>query len=297
MLSAFGIGLDTVATTVRSALEGSVPGSLTRRGVDTDIRVVLAHSDMRPAIRLGDLVVLSENREPVPLNSVVRIIEKKTSALLVRADRQDAATVLIHHPGEDAARIGNRIQSVCRERSWVSSLSRSVFDEQFSRLCITFGVAVLLLYLVLTAQFESFVTPFILLTTLPLAGCGLLTALAVSGKTINLSSSLGALVLLGIVMNNAIVLFETYRRNRRPPVPPLAAVFKGSIRRFRPILMTMLTTIAALLPVAFDPLQQSNQSGMAAGIIGGLFVSTLLTIIIIPLLYRSATRRERWSEL
>jgi HAE1 family hydrophobic/amphiphilic exporter-1 len=120
-----------------------------------------------------------------------------------------------------------------------------------------------------------------------------LLGLAAAGHSVNLSSIMGLFVLLGIAVNNSILLLETYRRRLRAGVGPTAAVFRGSAERLRPVLMTMLTTVAALLPVAIDPWQRSAQSSMASAVVGGLLVSTLLTLFVIPVLFLRRMRDLR----
>jgi HAE1 family hydrophobic/amphiphilic exporter-1 len=132
------------------------------------------------------------------------------------------------------------------------------------------------------------------MASIPLSFSGVLLALFISGRSINLSSSLGVLVLLGITVNNSIVLFETYKRKIQKTGNVLSTIYRGSSQRLKPILMTMLTTTTALLPIAIDPAGTSTQSGMAAAIIGGLLLSTMLTLFTTPLIF-SAYYRKAYS--
>ena len=165
-----------------------------------------------------------------------------------------------------------------------------------SPLLLTFALVIVLLYLVLGIQFESFVLPFFLLASLPLSFFGIFAALFLAGKSLNADSILGIIVLFGIAVNNTIVLYETYAQRiaRSGMGALLAAVYRGTAERLRPILITMLTTVTALVPLALDPTGTSTQSSMAVAIIGGLFVSTALTLFAGPqMFYRYLGRRRR----
>jgi HAE1 family hydrophobic/amphiphilic exporter-1 len=148
------------------------------------------------------------------------------------------------------------------------------------------------MYFVLGAQFQSFLEPFILFLSLPFAGFGIVIFLSLSGKALDIHASLGILVLIGIAVNNSIVLFDTYKKNRQKGMIPITAVLFGSVRRIKPIMMTMLTTVAALIPLAIDPNNRSNQSGMAVAILGGLIVSTICTAILQPYIFLCYFRKK-----
>jgi len=157
---------------------------------------------------------------------------------------------------------------------------------------VALALVVVLLYLVLGAQFESFLLPALLLTALPLSFSGIILALAMTGKPVSFDSALGIIVLFGIAVNNSIILYETYSARRKAGVAMVAAVYQGTSDRTRPILITMLITVLSLLPIAVDLSHSSAESGMAVAIIGGLFVSTILTLFVLPLLFILYFRRR-----
>ena len=118
-------------------------------------------------------------------------------------------------------------------------------------------------------------------------------ALAVTGKPLSFDSTLGIIVLFGIAVNNSIILYETYSARRRSGVTMVAAVYQGTADRMRPIIITMLITVLSLLPVAIDLSRTSAEAGMAVAIIGGLFVSTILTLFVLPRLFIAYFRGGR----
>jgi HAE1 family hydrophobic/amphiphilic exporter-1 len=179
-----------------------------------------------------------------------------------------------------------------KQHDWVRSAEGSVLAENVASLLAAVGLAFVLLYLVLGAQFESFLLPALLLTALPLSFSGISVALALSGKPISFDSALGIIVLFGIAVNNSIILYETFSTRRKSGVPLMGAIFQGTSDRMRPILITMLITVLSLLPIAIDFSCTSAESGMAVAIIGGLFVSTILTLFVLPLLFSLYFRRK-----
>jgi HAE1 family hydrophobic/amphiphilic exporter-1 len=159
---------------------------------------------------------------------------------------------------------------------------------------IAMGIAIALVYLVMVVSFGSLTTPFVILFTLPLAVIGVMFALLVTGKSLGLPALIGLLMLIGIVVTNAIVLLELVIELRRKGMPIHEALIEGGKTRIRPILMTALATILALIPLAFSGGGAIIASDLAVVVIGGLLTSTLLTLVIVPVIYKLiAGRGER----
>ena len=175
-------------------------------------------------------------------------------------------------------------------------------EETFGGLAVGIVLAILLVYAVMGVQFESLRHPLVIMASLPFGFVGVVATLALTGTTLNMNSFLGAIVLVGIVVNNAIVLVDYINTMRREQGVPLEeAVLESGRRRLRPILMTTLTTVLAMLPLALDFGEGSEiQAPLARVVVGGLLVSTLVTLIVVPSLYylmergrgRSAGRLE-----
>ncbi|MEJ2721866.1 MAG: efflux RND transporter permease subunit, partial [bacterium] len=159
-------------------------------------------------------------------------------------------------------------------------------QTSFASLRFALALAIFLVYLVMAATFESFVHPFIVLFTIPLALVGVIAGLLVTGTTITVIVLIGVIMLVGIVVNNAIVLIDAINRLRRAGVDKLEAVVRAGHIRLRPILMTTLTTILALIPMALSWGEGAElRSPLAITVASGLFLSTLLTLVVIPAVY------------
>jgi HAE1 family hydrophobic/amphiphilic exporter-1 len=157
-------------------------------------------------------------------------------------------------------------------------------------------LAVFLVYLVMASQFESFLHPFVILFTIPLALIGAVFALWITGSTISVVVFIGLILLAGIVVNNAIVLIDLINQMRNRGMQKLEAILEGGRSRLRPILMTTLTTVLGLLPLALGFGEGAEvRSPMAITVIGGLTVSTMLTLIVIPVVYSLLETEKRTS--
>ncbi len=280
-----GLSLADLAETVRNAITGSYPSRMSIEGRDLDVRVRV---DRRQASRPEDLpaiVVSTPGGSEARLSELVRMRSEPSVPALYRRDRADAVIVAVEPAAGLDHGVTAEIGRLERRFEWVRSVEGSVLAENISALLAAFALVIVLLYLVLGAQFESFLLPALLLTALPLSFSGISLALAVSGKPISFDSALGIIVLFGIAVNNSIILYETYSARRKSGVPMVAAVYQGTSDRMRPILITMLITVLSLLPIAIDLSHTSAESGMAVAIIGGLFVSTILTLFVLPRLF------------
>ncbi|MEL6366454.1 MAG: efflux RND transporter permease subunit, partial [Pseudomonadota bacterium] len=160
------------------------------------------------------------------------------------------------------------------------------------------ALAIFLVYLVMASQFESLTHPFVILFTIPLAMVGAVLALWVTGTTVNVVAFIGMIMLAGIVVNNAIVMIDTINQLRNGGMPREAAIFEGARTRLRPILMTTLTTALGLLPMAIGLGQGAEvRTPMAITVIGGLLTSTLLTLIVIPVVYSLLDRKKTEADV
>ena len=158
-------------------------------------------------------------------------------------------------------------------------------------------LAVALVYMILAAQFESFLDPLLIAMVLPIGLAGSLIAIALSGGSVNILSMIGMVALLGIAVNDAIIKMDTIRRLRSQGVDAYEAIITASRLRLRPILMTSATTILAMIPMAIGiGSGEQLQRPLALTIIGGLFLTTVLTLIYTPVMYRVAHRVRRTGE-
>ena len=163
--------------------------------------------------------------------------------------------------------------------------------ESFQRLMFAIALALLLTYMIMAAQFESFLYPFVIMMTVPLALIGVAVALWITGTAVSVISLLGILILAGTVVNNAIVLVDFINGERRNGVDLVEACVQASFIRFRPIVMSTLTTVAGLFPLALGLGEGAEiQAPLAIAIIGGLTTATFFTLCVIPSIYILVTR-------
>jgi HAE1 family hydrophobic/amphiphilic exporter-1 len=163
----------------------------------------------------------------------------------------------------------------------------------FKSLLFALGLAVILVYLVMASQFESLVHPFVILFSIPLAAVGVALALWLTDTRLSVIVFIGLIMLAGIVVNNAIVLLDLINQLRERGMDRIAAIKEGAKLRLRPIMMTTLTTVLGLLPMALGIGQGSEmRTPMAITVIGGLLTSTLLTLLVIPVMYSLLDRRR-----
>jgi HAE1 family hydrophobic/amphiphilic exporter-1 len=160
-------------------------------------------------------------------------------------------------------------------------------------LTLAMGLAIFLVYLVMASQFESFLHPFVIIFTLPLGAIGVVLALLVTGRSLNLVGMIGVVMLAGIVVNNAIVLVDAVNQRRRAGMARTAALVAAGSDRLRPILMTSATTVLGLLPMAVGLGEGAElRAPLAITVIGGLTVATVLTLVVIPVVYTLIDRSE-----
>jgi HAE1 family hydrophobic/amphiphilic exporter-1 len=167
-------------------------------------------------------------------------------------------------------------------------------EEVFEDLAKIFILAIILIYIIMASQFESLLQPLIIMFSLPLAAIGIIFALFVTGTTVSMISMTGVIVLAGIVVNNAIVLIDYVNQLRRRGLSVHDALIQGGMIRMRPIFMTAATTCLALVPLALGLGEGGEMfQPMAITIIGGLLFSTILTLIVIPVVYSVFVREKR----
>jgi multidrug efflux pump subunit AcrB len=286
-----GVTPALVARAAWEGLEGAVATTIASGGREYDVRVILAEADRSGRESLSAMRVKNANGAMVEAGAVVRITTGSSPSVLVRENRQDASTVRIGEGADDPG--AGAAVSRAASMPGITDSARNIFTRHASEIGLILAVAFLLLYLLLGAQFESFVQPLIILIAVPLAATGVLAALFLTGQSLNLSSGLGILVLFGTVVKVSIILFANFRRRIDTGAPFAYAVYTGTSERLRPILISTLATIAGLLPIAVNWNGLSTEDGIAIAVIGGTAVSTALTLYVVPLVTWGYYRRRR----
>jgi multidrug efflux pump subunit AcrB len=278
-----GISAMEIAETLYTILEGQSPGNLEINGRPLEMRVsgALPEHPREAEALLRSLPLSSSNGDPVFLGSLGRITRQEAEAALARLDRSDVVYLeALPSPGGGKA-LSGAMEGISRELPGISRSDQSVFSRYRSSLLVTVALVLILLYMTMGAQFESFRLPLILMMTIPFSLAGAGPALFLLGIPLDSGSVLGLTVLFGLVVNNGIILYETSEEKVRAGLPVVRAVYQGAHERLRPVLITTVTTLFALLPLVISPLGVSQRS-MATAMLGGMIASTLLTLFAIP---------------
>jgi len=298
---ALGVSAQDVAQTLQASLSGQRFGYFILNGKQYDVMGQLTRDFRSRPGDLGNLVVRAADGEVVRLDNLVTMDERSAPPELYRFNRYAAATITgTLARGRTIGEGIEAMQQVAKKtlnEKFSTSLTGAARDfvESSSSLGYVFALALVLIYLVLAAQFESFRDPFTILLTVPLALAGALPALWIFGQTLNIFSQIGLIMLIGLVTKNGILIVEFANQRREAGAPSaLAAVREAATARLRPILMTTLATILGILPIALA-LGAGAESRVSMGIavIGGLAVGGLMTLFVIPAIYTLIARRHR----
>ncbi len=288
------LGLDpfTVAQQVRDKVQGVEATQIHRGDQRVGLRVQLEEPDRASIDAIRDLNVNPQLQPRIPLSAVAVFEEAIGPSEIRRVDQQRAAVVSANLGAFDLGTAGSRIERALKSQGlppdvhWeVAGQSREM-EESLASLQFALGLAVFLVYVIMASTFESLKHPFVILFSVPLATVGTVAGLFVFGHAVSVVVFIGVIVLAGVVVNNAIVLVDTIRRLRMDHELDEAIREAGRLR-VRPILITTATTVLGLLPLAFGVGAGAEMQGpLAVTVIGGLLSSTLLTLLVIPVVYR-----------
>ncbi len=298
-LANYGFTVNQIAFLVRNKVQGEIPTEFNERDRRIDVRVRLEEKDRATVQDLRSLVINPGSTNPMVLSSVAEISLQEGPAEIRRIGPHRVAIITGSIVDKDLQSVVNAIEAEIAELrlptdfySYVGGQS----EEQavaFKSMQFALLLAVFLVYLVMASQFESLVQPFIIMFAIPFAGIGVALALYATHQILNVVVLIGFIVLAGIVVNNAIVLLDLANQLRSQGEDKYAAIRKACSIRLRPILMTTSTTILGLLPMALNWGQGSElRIPLAITVIGGLLASTLLTLVLIPVLYTLVVREE-----
>ncbi|MGE3802891.1 MAG: efflux RND transporter permease subunit, partial [Candidatus Kapaibacterium sp.] len=294
-----GISMLDVAQALQVALSDGRMGYFTMNGKQYQVIGQLAKENRNDPTDLSSIFLRNNRGEMIQLDNLIETKEESRPPQLYRFNRYVSATVSAGLA--DGYSLGNGIEEMERiaeevlDDSFSTSLTGTSRDfvESSSSLLFAFGLALLLIYLALAAQFESFRDPFIILFTVPLALTGALLSLWYFDQTLNIFSQIGMIMLIGLVTKNGILIVEFANQRREAGLSIAEAILDASAARFRPILMTSLSTILGALPIALA-LGSGAQSRVSMGIVlvGGLIIATLLTLFVVPGVYSLFTSKR-----
>ena len=291
-----GLSVNQVAQVIQTNVGGSRAGVYREGGEEFDIVVRLQPEDRLSALDLSNVPVRSGTGKILPISSVVRTEPRRSPTDIERVDGQRVTYITANL--KSGAALGDavdKVRSKLRDFSLPKGFS-IVFSGEYEEqqkaqtdFILSILMAVVLIYMVMAAQFERFLDPLIVMVSVPLAIIGVVPTLLLTGTTLNIQSLMGIVMLIGIVVNNAIVLVDYINLMRREQHLSIRdAVLQSGRRRLRPILMTTCTTVLGMLPLSFGTGAGGEiQAALARAVIGGLTVSTLITLVLIPAAYIS----------
>jgi multidrug efflux pump subunit AcrB len=279
LLSAAGLSVSALGDILAAALRGIAASELREDGRRIELRMMLTEKYRTSRTALRSLDIPLPGGGTMPLEKLAHLRLQSSPPLLLREGRRDFVRIELPAGAEPP------------ELPWAETAGADLLRKGAGELTSLLLFSLFLLYLLLGAQFASFLLPLLLLCPIFSGFLGAESMLLLTGRSLNASSGLALLVLLGVSINTSILLFEEYRRRWTAGFPPAAAVFLGSLARFRAILMTTATTVAALLPIAFEAAGPAPQSGLAAASSGALCVATLISLLLTPALALRYFRR------
>lgn len=291
---AYGLTDTSLTAAVAQAVQGTTVTQVTIGGT-TESVVVQPETPASSIEELADLVITTATGQQVTLGSIATIEQVDAPAALTRTDGQRANTISATPVGDDTGAantaVQNAVDTVDLPAGVTASLggSASTQNDAFTSLILAMVMAVALVLLILLAVFGSFAQTAMLLVSVPFAFTGAILLLRITNISLGIAGLIGMLMLIGIVVTNAIVLMDRINQNRKQGMSIHDAVYHGGLRRLRPILMTALATMIALVPMALGISGAGTflSTPLAVVVIGGLFTSTLLTLVLIPVLYVS----------
>lgn len=287
-----GLNLSTAATYARNRINGATASKYREEGDEYDIKVMYAPEYRQSIESIENIMVYNSQGKGIRIKDLGTVVEESAPPTIERKDRERVNTVQAVISGASMDKVVAAARQQISQLNVPSGVTVQVSgtyedqQESFSDLLTLGGLIIILVFIVMAAEFESLTYPFIIMFALPFALSGVLMALWMSGSTLNLMSAIGMIMLIGIVVKNGIVLVDYINLNRERGLGIINSVVKGGKSRLRPVLMTSLTAILGMIPMAIGGGQGSEMwKPMGIAVIGGLTISTVLTLVIVPVLY------------
>jgi HAE1 family hydrophobic/amphiphilic exporter-1 len=297
--AALGLTVKQVSDQVVGKLRGRVATRYSWRDRKIDVLVRLSEEERQSIDAVRNLIVNPESEHPVPLSAVAEIVVGEGPAEIRRSDQERIALVRANLAFGD---LGSAVAETEQRLAGLQlpyGLSMRITGQSeemtasFRSLLFALALAIFLVYLVMASQFESLLHPFVILFSVPLAAVGVALALRMTDTRLSIIVFIGMIMLAGIVVNNAIVLVDLVNQLRERGADKMAAIREAARLRLRPIMMTTLTTVLGLTPMALGLGEGSEmRTPMAITVIGGLLTSTLLTLVVVPVMYSLMDRRK-----
>ncbi len=298
-LNRYGLSLGTVSETVRGKVRGTVASRFRDRERHVDIRVLNTDDQRNTLTAIQDLIVTEVDGVPITLGTLAHMEVVTGPSEIHRLGSKRVAIVSANLSGRDLGSVTEDIRAKLRDLPLPAGVSVEIggqneeMDSSFRSLRMAGLLAIFLVYLVMAAQFESFVYPLIIMFTVPLAMSGAVYGLYLGGMSLSVIAIIGAIMLAGIVVNNGIVLVDRINQLRQAKMDLTSAVERAGAERLRPILMTTATTVLGLLPMALGLGEGAElRAPLAVTVISGLLLATALTLVVVPVIYTLLTGGE-----
>lgn len=291
--SLMGISIQNIAQTLQLTMSEQRIGYFIRNGKQYQILSEINQSDRNKPLDMANIFVRNDTGDLIPLDNLIKMEESSMPPQLYRYNRFVAATVsaslehgyTLGQGIEEMDRIADKVLNPDSFSTALSGQSKD-FVESTSSLFFAFVLALVLIYLVLSAQFESFRDPLVIMLTVPLALVGALLCMKLASQTMNIFSEIGLIMLIGLVSKNGILIVEFANQRRIAGIDKQKAILESSASRFRPILMTSLSTILGILPMVYATgAGAESRVAMGIAVAGGLVFATFFTLYIIPAMY------------
>ena len=286
-----GVDVRVIASAINTLIGGREVSQFRSGGRSYDVRVRLIPEQRTTFSDINRLLVRNRNGELVRLSNVVDVREEVGPDVINRLDRQRSTTIFANLEGLPLGEAIEQTKKIVQETlppgySIEFAGQAETMGETFQSIVFAFFLTILITYMVLASQFESFIHPFTIMMALPLTIIGALGSLFITGNTINIMSLIGMLMLIGLVVKNSILLVDYTNTLRSQGMAMREAVLEAGPVRLRPILMTAISTIAGVLPIALGfGAGGESRAPMAIAVAGGMTSSTLLTLLVIPVAY------------
>jgi len=295
--SDLGVSFSDVASTLQISFGSQRFGYFIKEGKQYQVLGQVTRDKRDNPYDLRYLYVRNKNNQLIQLDNLVSLTEQAAPTTRYRYNRYSSATISGglapgYTLGDGIAAMRRVAAEVLPEEFNTALAGQSKdFEESSSSLLFTFVFALIIIYLVLAAQFESFIDPFIILLTVPLALFGALLSLWVFGMTLNIFSQIGIIMLIGLVTKNAILIVEFANQKKEEGLSVKEAVDEAAVQRFRPIMMTSIASALGALPIAIG-IGAGSRVSLGIAIVGGLIFSTFLTLFIVPAIYTYLSRHK-----
>ncbi|NLA24069.1 MAG: efflux RND transporter permease subunit, partial [Bacteroidales bacterium] len=297
-LAQYGLNTATVSMAVRNRVLGYTASKFREKGEEYDIIVRLKEEYRGSISDIENITLMNPQGVAVRLSEVGQVVEQWSPPNISRKGKERIVTVSVQpykvSMGELAAEIQKIIDKTEQPGDIMIKIAGSYKDQQesFADLGLLMVISLLLVFIVMASQFESFKMPLIIMFSIPFSFSGVIFALFLTGKNLSVIAALGAILLIGIVVKNAIVLVDYINLMRDRDHDLIEAIALSGKSRLRPVLMTAFTTILGLLPMAISTGEGSEiWSPMGISVMGGLVFSTIITMIIVPVMYAIFSRK------